>query len=239
MRGRLRNARWLQQENPGTPEAAIVQVLDYTRNMTSATGGFAQLALILAALWAFGAGKAEAQPTSRAARLSAMGAALVQWTGGATSTKAILLAVAALCCEAAFTLLAVPLLTTIGAYGVTVWACALSVPMLGGWALLVDGPGAYRMPTTGEFLALAWLVLGVTLIAILSWFTAVHLLGAGLAGFFNGLMPVAAMAIGAATGTVALTPLRVIGTLIVAAGITLGMRASRAQPPKRYPTRRS
>ncbi|MEZ5079522.1 MAG: DMT family transporter [Thermoleophilia bacterium] len=169
----------------------------------------------------------------------AIGAALVQWTGGATSTKAILLATGALVCEAAFTLLAVPLLTTIGAYGVTVWACALSVPMLGGWALLVDGADAYRMPTTGEFLALTWLVVGVTLIAILSWFTAVHLLGAGLAGFFNGLMPVAAMAIGAGTGTVALTPLRVVGTLIVAAGITLGMRASRPQPPKRYPTPRS
>ena len=92
-----------------------------------------------------------------------------------------------------------------------------------------DSGLAASLPT-----GLKWLVLGVTLIAILSWFTAVHLLGAGLAGFFNGLMPVAAMAIGAATGTVALTPLRVIGTLIVAAGITLGMRASRAQPPKRY-----
>ena len=146
--------------------------------------------------------------------------------------RAILLAVAALCCEAAFTLLAVLLLTTIGAYGHRV-----GLRPLGAHAGRVGAArrrsGCLPHAHDGRFLALAWLVLGVTLIAILSG-SPPCTCSVPAGRFFNGLMPVAAMAIGAATGTVALTPLRVIGTLIVAAGITrYPARNHRALPARR------
>lgn len=157
----------------------------------------------------------------------ATGAALVQWTGAAPVILGVVLALLALACEAAFTLLAVPLLPRLGALGITQWATLLVVPMLAAWALLVEGPSAQRLPETGELLALLWLTAGVTAIAFLCWYGAVHRIGADRAGLFSGVLPVSAAALGAIAGSVALNPVRVAGAVLVAAGVTAGMLAGR------------
>jgi drug/metabolite transporter (DMT)-like permease len=157
----------------------------------------------------------------------AVGAGLVQWTGEGLSTLGFLCALGALACEAAFTLLAVPLLPRLGPLGITQWATALVVPMLVAWALLVDGPGAQRLPNLDEALALLWLTAAVTAVAFLCWYGAVQRIGPERAGLFSGVLPISAAAIGAMTGSVELTPIRVAGAVAVAVGVTLGMLAAR------------
>lgn len=155
----------------------------------------------------------------------ACGAGLVQWTGHAPTAAGLMLAMAALGCEAAFTLLAVPLLPRLGALGITQWATLLVVPMLIAWALLVEGPSAQRLPDAGEAVALLWLTVGVTAVAFMCWYGAVHRIGAERAGLFSGILPLTAAGLGALTGSVSLGPVRVAGAVLVVAGITLGVRA--------------
>jgi drug/metabolite transporter (DMT)-like permease len=157
----------------------------------------------------------------------AAGAALVQWTGSAPVVLGVVLAVLALACEAAFTLFAVPLLPRLGALGITQWATLLVVPMLAAWALVVEGPSAQRLPETGELLALLWLTAGVTAVAFLCWYGAVQRIGADRAGLFSGVLPVSAAALGAIAGSVAVNPVRILGAVLVAAGVTAGMLAGR------------
>jgi drug/metabolite transporter (DMT)-like permease len=65
----------------------------------------------------------------QAAAVVVVGAAIVQGTGR-TSLTGLLLAVAALACEAAFSLVAAPLLPRLGAVRVSAAACAIAIPML-------------------------------------------------------------------------------------------------------------
>lgn len=160
----------------------------------------------------------------------AAGAAMVQWTGTTPVLLGVMLALGALACEAAFTLLAVPLLPRLGPLGITQWATVLVVPMLGAWALLVEGPGAQRLPDTSELLALLWLTAGVTAVAFLCWYGAVQRIGPERAGLFSGVLPVSAAVLGALTGSVALNPVRVLGAVLVAAGVTLGMVLGSRRP---------
>lgn len=151
------------------------------------------------------------------------GAALVQWTGTVPAAAGVVMALGALACEAAFTLLAVPLLPRLGALGITQWATLLVVPLLAAWALVVEGPSAQRLPDAGELAALVWLVAGVTAVAFICWYGAVHRIGAERAGLFSGVLPISAAALGAATGSVSLGPVRIVGAVLVVAGVTLGM----------------
>jgi drug/metabolite transporter (DMT)-like permease len=159
-----------------------------------------------------------------AAVVVAAGAAAVQGLGGEVTAAGLGAALGALACEAAFSLLAAPLLAPLGAVAVSAWAAVLAVPMLLATGLVVDGPGGLlRVPTAEEALGLAWLAVGVTAIAFVLWYSAVQALGVERAGLLTGVLPVSALVVAALFGTADLTPGRLAGAVLVGAGIAAGL----------------
>jgi len=137
-----------------------------------------------------------------------------------------------LCCEAGFTLLAVPILARHGAWGVSVhttWLAAVIFAVLG---LVHDGPSAVTRLREQDLLAVAYLAVAVTAVAFVLWYSSVGRLGAGRAGLLTGVAPVAAAATGVALGAPAPRPLVWVGIAVVAGGLALGLPAS---TPRRRP----
>jgi drug/metabolite transporter (DMT)-like permease len=166
-----------------------------------------------------------------AAAIVALGAAAVQGVGGDVTLAGLAAAIGALLGEAAFSLVAAPLLPSLGALGVSAWCTALAVPQLLLYGLVVDGPGgALRMPDVDEALVLLYLGAVVTAGCFVLWYTGVRLLGVERAGLLTGAMPAGALLTGALLGHAALSPGRLAGVCAVAAGLAVGMRAARAQP---------
>jgi drug/metabolite transporter (DMT)-like permease len=160
-----------------------------------------------------------------AAIVVAAGAALVQGAGGHTTPAGLAAALGALACEAAFSLLAAPLLPRLGPVGVSTWAVALAAPQFLLVAALTESP---EQPGADEALGLAWLAVVVTAGGFVLWYTAVTTLGVARAGLFSGVLPVSALVCSAVLGGSQLTLTRLLGVLVVAAGISLGVL--RAQP---------
>jgi drug/metabolite transporter (DMT)-like permease len=158
-----------------------------------------------------------------AALVVTCGAALVQGVGR-SDVIGMAWAAVVLGCEAAFTLLAVPVLRRHGAWGVSVhatWMAAACFAVLG--LVLEDRPAALRL-TTEEVLAVAYLSVGVTAVAFVLWYSSVRRLGAALAGLLTGVAPVAAALSGVALGGAAPRPLVWLGIAIVGSGLALGLR---------------
>ena len=169
-----------------------------------------------------------------AGAIVAAGAAAVQGLGDVTSAG-LAAALSALACEAAFSLLAAPLLVRLGPVSVSAWAVGLAVPMLATPALVAQGPGqAFPMPTLGEVAGLVWLAAVVTALAFVLWYSAVRALGVERAGLFAGVLPVAALLCAAALGDSQLTAGRIAGVLAVAAGIAAGLGVSRSRASPAY-----
>jgi drug/metabolite transporter (DMT)-like permease len=169
-----------------------------------------------------------------AAVVVAAGAAGVQWAGGGISPTGLLLALGALACEAAFSLLAVPHLARLGPLAVSTYACLFAVPMLAVWSLIAEGP-TLPLPDAEQAAALAYLALGVTTFGFLCWYSAVGLLGVERAGLFSGVLPISALAVSAALGVAEVTPQRLLAVAVVAGGVTLGVRSARARAPEPLP----
>jgi drug/metabolite transporter (DMT)-like permease len=147
--------------------------------------------------------------------------------GVIVATVPVLLALA---CEAAFSLLAAPMLHELGPVTVSAWAATLAVPMLLATGLVLDGPGGLlRVPTAEETLGLAWLAVAVTAIAFVLWYSSVQALGVERTGLLTGVLPVSALVVAALLGTADLTPGRLAGAVLVGAGIAAGLlRTSRS-----------
>jgi drug/metabolite transporter (DMT)-like permease len=160
-----------------------------------------------------------------AAVVVAAGAAGVQWTDGAITLTGLALALGALGCEAAFSLFATPHLARLGPLPVSAYACLLALPLLAVWSLVAGGPDL-PAPTGTEALALTYLAIVVTTGGFLAWYTAIKLLGVERAGLLSGVLPVSALACSAAIGVATVTPARLAAVAVVAAGITLGVRAA-------------
>ncbi len=125
-----------------------------------------------------------------AAVLVAAGAAVVQGMGGELTAEGLAAAIGALACEAAFSLLAAPLLKPLGPVAVSAWAAILAVPQLIVVGLILDGPGnLIRTPTLAEAAALAYLTVVVTAMAFVLWYSAVRTLGVERAGLLSGVLP--------------------------------------------------
>jgi drug/metabolite transporter (DMT)-like permease len=156
------------------------------------------------------------------AAVVAAGAAGVQWTGGAISATGLLLALGALGCEAAFSLLAVPHLARLGPLALSTYACLFAVPLLVVWSLIAEGP-SLPLPDAEQAGALAYMALGVTVFGFLSWYSAVGLLGVDRAGLFCGVLPISALLVSALLGVAEITPGRLLAVAVVAGGVTLGV----------------
>jgi drug/metabolite transporter (DMT)-like permease len=151
------------------------------------------------------------------------GAALVQGLG---RTDAIGIAWAAVVvgCEAAFTLLAIPVLGRHGPWGVSVHTTWLAAVILAGIGLAHEGPTATARLGRQDWLAIAYLAVAVTAAAFVLWYSSVGRLGASRAGLLTGVAPVAAAATGVLLGGPAPRPLVWVGMAVVAAGLALGLR---------------
>lgn len=153
---------------------------------------------------------------------------------GATTAPlgALPYAVGLLLCEAAFTLLAVPLLRQFSPLQVSGAVCLVAVPLLAVVAVLEPGADLV-VPTGSEAATLAFLAVCTTAIAFLLWYGGVVRLGADRAGLFAGVMPIAGMVVGVVAGTSAWSPVALGGSLLCGAGIALGLRRTTA--PARRP----
>ncbi|TDC45719.1 DMT family transporter [Jiangella ureilytica] len=152
---------------------------------------------------------------------------------GATTAPlgALPYAVGFLLCEAAFTLLAVPLLKDHSPLQVSGAVCLVAVPLLA--VLAAVSPGAdLVVPTATEAATLGFLAVCTTAIAFLLWYGGVVRLGADRAGLFAGIMPIAGLVVGVVAGTSAWTPVGLLGSLLCGAGIALGLRRP-PEPPHR------
>ncbi len=156
--------------------------------------------------------------------LVVIGAALVQG-GGRATIEGLAWAFVALVCEAAFTLLAVPVLGRLGAVGVSIHTCWMGALMFGVLALGIDGADAVTTMHTGALLALAYLAVVQTAIAFSLWYSAVNILGAAVAGLFVGLMPIGAAVSGLVPGLTTVTPAVIGGAVLVGVGIAVGLSA--------------
>lgn len=158
-----------------------------------------------------------------AALVVTAGAALVQGLGR-SDAAGLGWAVVVLACEAAFTLLAVPVLGRHGPVGVSVHTTWLAVVMFGVLAVPAEGPGAAARLGASDLAAGAYLAVAVTAVAFVLWYSCVRRLGAGRAGLLTGVAPIAAAAAGAGLGEPLPGPLVWAGVALVAAGLTLGLR---------------
>ena len=157
----------------------------------------------------------------------AIGAALVQGFGGRLPTDALLLSLGALVCEACFGLLARPLIPALGPAGVSTWIVLLAVPILVIVGFASEGPHVLAAPTLGEALALAYMAAVVTAGGFVAWYGSIERLGVERASLFSGVLPATALFTGALLGHAEVTPERIIGIVVVVAGITAGLLVAR------------
>jgi drug/metabolite transporter (DMT)-like permease len=102
--------------------------------------------VVLAIVGPLVSGEALSRRVVAAAAIVTVGVAGVQWGEPRFSVLGLLLAIGALACEAAFSLLAVPLLGRLRPIGVATYASALAVPILAATALIADGGRALVAP---------------------------------------------------------------------------------------------
>ncbi|MEV0900727.1 DMT family transporter [Actinoplanes sp. NPDC049802] len=180
--------------------------------------------IVLAAVGPLLEGRRPAARVLAAAAVVTAGAALVQGLGR-TDATGVFWAFVTFGCEAAFTLLAVPVLGRHGPLGVsahTTWLGAAAFAAIG---LTIEGPSAITRLRPGDLLAAAYLAVLVTAVAFLLWYTCVARIGSGRAGLLTGVAPISAAATGVALGGPVPAPLVWLGMATVAAGLALGLSA--------------
>jgi drug/metabolite transporter (DMT)-like permease len=154
---------------------------------------------------------------------------------GSGSLAGVLYAVGALACEACFSLLALPLLPTLGPVRVSAYTQALAVPVLLAVGLATEGAGLLRTPTAAEAAALLYLATVVSAGAFLLWYDALPRLGADRAGLFAGLVPVGAIATTVLLGLDTPTATELAGAALVVAGLLAGVAPGRRRTPAAAP----
>jgi drug/metabolite transporter (DMT)-like permease len=161
-----------------------------------------------------------------AALVVTCGAGLVQGVGRADAIG-VAWAVVVFGCEAAFTLLAIPVLGRHGPWGVSVHATWLATVMFAVLGVARDGPAAVTRLSGPDWLAVGYLAVAVTAAAFVLWYSSVQRLGASRAGLLTGVAPVAAAVAGVLLGGPAPRRLVWVGIAVVAAGLTLGFHGGK------------
>ena len=156
------------------------------------------------------------------------GSALVEGAGRADAVG-IGWAAVALVCEAAFTLLAVPVLPRHGAWGVALHSVWIGAAMLAVLGVSTEGVDAAGRLTAADWAAMAYLAVMVTAVAFILWYSTVAALGAGAVGLLTGMAPVSAACVGIATGGKVPGLAVWCGVVVVVAGLAIGLvRSERA-----------
>ncbi|MFD9084776.1 EamA family transporter [Streptomyces erythrochromogenes] len=195
----------------------------------------ASVPVLLGVIGPFLEGRRPSGRVMLAAPVVVAGAVLVQGTGRADAAG-VAWAALALACEAAFTLLAVPVLRRHGAWGVSVHAVWLGALMLAGLTVLFERPSELGSLRAGQWAAAGYLAVMVTAVAFLLWYRTVAAVGAGRAGLLTGVAPLAAAGAGVLAGGPVPGPAVWLGMAVVVAGLAAGLRPARAAAgPARAP----
>jgi drug/metabolite transporter (DMT)-like permease len=168
-----------------------------------------------------------------AALVVTAGSVLVEGTGR-TNAAGVAWAALVLACEAGFTLLAVPVLSRHGAWGVSVHSVWMGAAMFVVLSVPTEGTAAVTRLSAADWEATAYLS-AVTVLAFVLWYSAVANLGAGRAGLLTGIAPVSAALIGIALGTNAPGPFVWVGMVVVISGLAIGITRPAAHEPRRRP----
>ncbi|CCH77014.1 Integral membrane protein [Nostocoides japonicum T1-X7] len=157
-----------------------------------------------------------------AAALVTVGAAMVEGFGH-TDAAGLAWAAVVFAGEAGFTLFAVPVLRTLGPYGVSVhttWMAAGAFAVLG---VVTEGAGAVTDLPGRALLATVYLAVAVTAVAFVLWYGCVQRVGAGRAGLLTGIAPIAATVGGVVVGGPVPALTVWLGVLVVAVGLAVGL----------------
>lgn len=155
--------------------------------------------------------------------IAASAGVVVVQGGGHASPTGLLLAVAVLACEVAFTLAVAPVLREIGPARASTWNCAIAAALL---AIASTATGeSLRPPTGGEAATLAYQGLVMTALAFVLWYRGVARLGADRAGTTMAAAPVAATLTAAALGTGTLGAATALGAGLAALGVLVAVGA--------------
>ncbi|MCX5308576.1 DMT family transporter [Streptomyces sp. NBC_00160] len=190
----------------------------------------ASVPILLGLLGPFLEGRRPSRRVLLAAPVVVAGAVLVEGTGR-TDAAGVAWAALALGCEAAFTLLAVPVLRRHGAWGVSVHAVWLGALMLTGLTVVFESPAAVASLGRPQWVAAGYLAVMVTAVAFLLWYRTVAAVGAGRAGLLTGVAPLAAAGAGVVTGSGVPGSAVWLGLLVVIAGLAAGLRPDRTPGP--------
>ncbi|MCX5174982.1 DMT family transporter [Streptomyces virginiae] len=193
----------------------------------------ASVPILLGLLGPFLEGRRPSRRVLLAAPVVVAGAVLVEGTGR-TDAAGVAWAALALGCEAAFTLLAVPVLRRHGAWGVSVHAVWLGALMLAGLTVVFESPAELTSLGRTQWAAAGYLAVMVTAVAFLLWYRTVAAVGAGRAGLLTGVAPLAAAGAGVLAGSGVPGPAVWLGLLVVIVGLAAGLRPDRA--PRSAPT---
>ncbi|MFF7216720.1 EamA family transporter [Streptomyces sp. NPDC008238] len=182
--------------------------------------------VVLAAVGPALEGRRPSRQILLAAPVVVAGAVLVEGTGR-TDAVGVAWAALALACEAAFTLLAVPVLRRHSPWGVSVHAMWMAAVLLAVLAAVREGPSAVRELSGADWAAIGYLALMVTAVAFVLWYSTVRAVGAGQAGLLTGIAPLAAAVVGAISGSGTPNPSVWLGITVLILGLVLGLRPQR------------
>ncbi|WP_214406348.1 EamA family transporter [Pseudonocardia lacus] len=180
--------------------------------------------ILLALVGPLLAGRRPVPAVVLAAAAVTAGAALIQG-GGRSDATGLAWAALTLACEVGFTLLAVPVLGRLGAWGVSVHACWIAAVALAAVGLGTEGPAAVLALGPTEWMATAYLAVVVTALAFVLWYSTVGAIGSARAGLLTGVAPAAAAVAGPLLGGPPPGPVAAAGVALVAVGPLLGLRA--------------
>lgn len=123
-----------------------------------------------------------------AAVVVTIGGVIVEGTGR-IDASGIGWAIVALLCEAAFTLLAIPVSRRQGAWGVSLHTVWIASAMLLALGIFVEGAQAAVRLRTDHWAAIGYLAVMVTAVAFVCWYSSVAIIGAPRAGLLTGIAP--------------------------------------------------
>ncbi|WP_163505831.1 DMT family transporter [Fodinicola acaciae] len=187
--------------------------------------------LLLAVIAPLTSGKRPSVRMLAASAVVVAGAAVVQGFGR-SDLAGLGFSLLALAGEAAFSLLAVPLLPRLGAIGTSAYSTVVAALEAYVIALVVDGFPGVRVPTFVELLALLWIALPVTVVAFICWYGGLVRIGAASAGLFAGVLPLTTAVVAPLVGTGTFGVWQLVGGLTVAGGLAVGLVGrSRAAKP--------
>jgi drug/metabolite transporter (DMT)-like permease len=207
-----------------------VCVFEATRASSPALTGtvLATVPLALAVLGPLARGSGPSLPSPRVivAALVVVGGALLATGFGSGNLPGLMWSLGALACEVCFSLLALPLLPSLGPIRVSAYSTALAVPFLLVIGFVMDGRAMFGVPTVSEALGLGYLSLIVTTVAFFLWYDSLPRLGADRAGLFAGMIPVGAISTSVVLGLGLPSAADLAGAAVVIAGISFGLRTT-------------